>query len=58
MKADYIRSIRLNQLLVLAMNGATEQKLRQKCKKWGVVKQTEDSYIAQLFEQMRSFKKF
>ena len=57
MSPDYKRSIRLNQLLVMALKGATEDTLRKKCKSWGVVKQTEDSYIEELLIKVRSFKK-
>ena len=57
MKPDYIRSIRLNVLLQMAMKGANETILRAKCKSWGVVIQTENSYIDELFIKIRSFKK-
>ena len=56
MKPDYIRSIRLNVLLQMAIKGANEKKLRDKCKSWGVVIQTENSYIDELFIKIRSFK--
>ena len=53
MKADQIRSIRLRSLLQMALNGANEIKLREKCMMWGVTKQTENSYIETLLARIQ-----
>ena len=56
MKADQVRSNRLNQLLRLALNGANEIKLREKCIMWGVTKQTENSYIESVINRIKVMK--
>ena len=56
MKADHVRSNRLNQLLRLALNGANENKLREKCIMWGVTKQTENSYIDSVINRIKVMK--
>ena len=53
MKADQVRSIRLRSLLQMALNGANEIKLREKCMMWGVTKQTEDSYVNSVINRIR-----
>jgi hypothetical protein len=56
MKADQVRSIRLRSLLQLALNGANEIKLREKCIMWGVTKQTENSYIESVINRIKVMK--
>jgi len=56
MKADHVRSIRLRSLLQLALNGANEIKLREKCIMWGVTKQTENSYIDSVINRIKVMK--
>ena len=56
MKADQVRSIRLRSLLQLALNGANEIKLREKCKIMGVTKQTENSYIESVINRIKVMK--
>ena len=56
MKADQVRSIRLRSLLQLALNGANENKLREKCIMWGVTKQTENSYIDSVINRIKVMK--
>jgi len=56
MKADHVRSIRLRSLLQLALNGANEIKLREKCIMWGVTKQTENSYIESVINRIKVMK--
>lgn len=53
MKADQVRSIRLRQLLQMALNGSNEEQLRQKCMMWGVTKQTEDSYLNAVINRIK-----
>ena len=56
MKADQVRSIRLRSLLQLALNGANENKRREKCIMWGVTKQTENSYIDSVINRIKVMK--
>jgi len=49
MKADHVRSIRLNSLLKLYGNGVTDyDRLYTKCMTWGVTRQTAKSYLESL----------
>ena len=56
MKADQVRSIRLGQLLDMALNGSNEEQLREKCMMWGVTKQTENSYVNSVINRIRIMK--
>ena len=53
MKADQTRSIRLNTLLKMALSGADESQLREKCMFWGVTKTTENSYIQSVVTRLK-----
>lgn len=53
MKADHIRSIRLNQLLNLALRGAKYDELFNKAMSWGVRKNTAKSYLESVAHLMR-----
>ena len=53
MKADHIRSIRLNQLLNLALRGAKYDELFDKAMSWGVRKNTAKSYLESVAHLMR-----
>jgi hypothetical protein len=57
LKADHTRSIRLNTLLKLALNGASELQLREKCMYWGVTKPTENSYINSVVTRLKVMQK-
>jgi len=56
MKADHVRSIRLNHLLKLALAGADRQELMDKALTW-VTKKTAEDYIETVTHLLKVRKK-
>lgn len=53
MKADHVRSLRLNQLLKMALRGAKYNELYTKAMTWGVRKETAKSYLDSVAHLLR-----
>ena len=53
MKADHVRSLRLNILLKMALRGAKYEELYNKAMTWGVTRPTAKSYLESVSHLMR-----
>lgn len=56
MNAGYKESIRLNQLLTMALKGSNEESLRKKCQSWKMSNQKENEYVNKVIDKIKSFK--